>query len=548
MQSYGLTYFGYSQVFGERPTQRSLELRFRKLPQIATLRLMTGLAAMYYNGQMNEVGAQARLLRELGGDVSWVDYACGILDSGKWILFHDELFAGMAKMALRFAPRDDRAVEPDFGFRIAECALMYNELLGMEVLPKVQSGTVEDLLAAELRSLPRNRDHRFGIVGRYVRFVDWMKSGEPPKYGWYRSIEDDFFEFYGISLPDYLASCVLFGTLYTGIRDVESLKIFDPIIDVPAWFKTLKDRTFIDRFIDRFAIPTAELVNQWNAEPSVSLSLAALGPLWNRPLIRLDEVHVVAPLPALIYNAIGEGLYYNLFDRYDDETKGRFSQCFGYFLQEYVREIFDAAYTGAKDVVVDGDVAYGKGGGFRTTDTVIFEGDDVIFVEVVAKRVNLKGAVLDLDEASIRGVLEAGVRKKLKQLHTNVEAYRAGKTFPKRPRPSGQRIFTLIVTPVPYPHLYVVREYIPRTLAEEGWLQAVTSVEIADIEEIEILEDSMPRGFRLGLFLQSKLQSAPNVPIKNALIGRDDVGRGEPVILRGRAFVDRVAERLRPEP
>lgn len=73
-----------------------------------------------------------------------------------------------------------------------------------------------------------------------------------------------------------------------------------------------------------------------------------------------------------------------------------------YFPQDYVREIFDAAYAGAQDCVVDGDVSYGRRGGSRTTDTVIFEAYGMIFVEVVEKLVNLKGAVLELDEASKR--------------------------------------------------------------------------------------------------------------------------------------------------
>src|SRR5580704_11787999 len=116
--------------------------------------MMTALAAMFYNGEASVEGAQVRLLRELGGNAPWIARSCDMLAGGRWILFHDELFAGMAKMALRFAPRDDRAVGADFGAQIAECALMYSELLGMEVLPKELTGTIEDLKAAELRSLP----------------------------------------------------------------------------------------------------------------------------------------------------------------------------------------------------------------------------------------------------------------------------------------------------------------------------------------------------------------------------------------------------------
>ena len=145
MQSYAQTLLGYSEVIGQRPTQRFLELRFGHLPQIATLRLMTGLAAIYYNGAASTHGNQSQLLRELGGNAPWVARASALLDAGKRVLFHDELYAGMAKMALRFAPRDDRAVPPDFGERIALCALMYSELLGLELLPRVPTGTIRVL-------------------------------------------------------------------------------------------------------------------------------------------------------------------------------------------------------------------------------------------------------------------------------------------------------------------------------------------------------------------------------------------------------------------
>jgi hypothetical protein len=93
LETYGLTYLGYTQVFGQRPTRRFLELRFGHLPQIATLRMMTGLAAIFYNGEANEPGAQTRLLRELACDASWVARACELLARNDTILFHDELFA-----------------------------------------------------------------------------------------------------------------------------------------------------------------------------------------------------------------------------------------------------------------------------------------------------------------------------------------------------------------------------------------------------------------------------------------------------------------------
>lgn len=103
----------------------------------------------------------------------------------------------------------------------------------------------------------------------------------------------------------------------------------------------------------------------------------------------------------------------------------------------------------------------------------------------------------------------------------------------------------LVVTPVSYPHLYVVHEYIPRVIAVEGWFQNVASIEIADIEEVEMFEDSIPRGLRLGSFLADKAGTNPNIPIKNVLLSQTAERIGEPAIVRGAAFVDTVVERFR---
>jgi hypothetical protein len=319
--SYALTYLGYSQTIGQKPTQRFLELKMRNLPQIATVRLMTALGAIYYNSQASDGRTQAALLRELSGRGYWVDRGCALLERGGWVLFHDELFAGMAKLALRLSPSDERDVPSGFGANIAQCALMYNELLGEEILRKGEADPKLGTLAAELRGLPRDRDHRYAIAGRYAAFVQWMRSEEPSKRGWSRLIDDDFVRFYGLTIDDYLDACALFGTIYSAMRDVASLTTFDPIIAKPRWFQNVREPAFIDRFVSAFSIPAAELVRQWDAATNTSLSLAALGSLWKRPFVRLDETHVVAPLPPLIYNAMGEGLYYALFDQYDSKNK-----------------------------------------------------------------------------------------------------------------------------------------------------------------------------------------------------------------------------------
>lgn len=58
--------------------------------------------------------------------------------------------------------------------------------------------------------------------------------------------------------------------------------------------------------------------------------------------------------------------------------------------------------------------------GGMTPDAVIFEGNDVIFVEVVAERMTMVDSILRLDEQLIARDIERGVVKKARELHKHI--------------------------------------------------------------------------------------------------------------------------------
>jgi len=315
------------------------------------------------------------------------------------------------------------------------------------------------------------------------------------------------------------------------------------IISVKHWLQHLQDPSSIQPFLREFSTSIEDIHRDWSTTPAKSFSLAAFEPLLKRPFVRLNKDQIIAPLPSLICNALGEGFYHGLLDMYDKTDRDKLARCFGVFLEEYVRRVFRSAYLNIPHCCVLGDEAYGKRNSKRATDVVVFEGDDVIFIEVVARRVNL-GAILDFNESSIEEVFYNGIERKLKQLHLNIESYIAGELYPKRTRPSHQRIFAMIATSVPYPTVYAVNEYIPEIVASNDWLHNVESIEMISVDDIELLEDSMPRGFRLADFLISRKSEPDKRPLNNSLLANPRIGNGRPSLLRGNAFIQKIAEEL----
>ena len=86
-----------------------------------------------------------------------------------------------------------------------------------------------------------------------------------------------------------------------------------------------------------------------------------------------------------------------------------------------------SGYAGRSDSHVSPEVEYKPG--VLSSDAVVSEADDILFFEVVAKRMSFVDSVIRLDEKAIGRDLEAGVVKKARQLHRNIEDYRSGALF-----------------------------------------------------------------------------------------------------------------------
>jgi hypothetical protein len=242
--------------------------------------------------------------------------------------------------------------------------------------------------------------------------------------------------------------------------------------------------------------------SNWSNESS--LSFAGAGSLWKAPLVLDDQSLYFVPSPFFVANMFGDGAYFELFDGYGNRNTA-FSTLYGHFFQDYVEDRFQAGYRNRDDARVWADINYPGG---RSSDVIISEGQHVIFVEVVAKRMQLVGSVLQLSQEAIMDDLRRGVIEKLEQLSENIDAFREGRLLPDLARPSGQRLYPMLVAPRQWPRIFVLLDLLTTTPYDQ-LLQHCEPLEMLDVGEVEGLEGRLTQGLRLGELLDRKNHSTP---------------------------------------
>lgn len=120
----------------------------------------------------------------------------------------------------------------------------------------------------------------------------------------------------------------------------------------------------------------------------------------------------------------------------------------------------------------------------------------------MAKRPNLLESVLALSDEGIQTV--GTFVDKARELDERIKDYKAGLYFPDLPRPDGQRVFPIIVTPTSWPRIYLLYSVLPKAIVSESLLEGCQPIELMDATDIELLEGGLQTGARLGALLDRK--------------------------------------------
>jgi hypothetical protein len=207
-------------------------------------------------------------------------------------------------------------------------------------------------------------------------------------------------------------------------------------------------------------------------------------------------------------NKFWNGFYFTLFDYYRTRPKPgerqlhlQFAEFWSECFEDYIYERLREGYAGRPDVIVYPEQMTAKG---LSTDVVVAENGDIMFVEVVAKRLNLQKSVVGLDDAAIEEDLRAGIALKIEQLSRNIVEFRNGNLFPDIDRRDGYRVFPLIVMPTEWPRIYVLGWFVPALRAQTAWLEGCEPLELLDVAEVERLEAIAAAGNSITALLHRK--------------------------------------------
>ena len=392
-------------------------------------------------------------------------------------------------------------------------SLIANELLAAEVMPEVVTNGPADLLPTELRSAILNLENPHDLLGRTDAFFTWSRTEKARASANYSDITADFFRFTGLTPVEFMAGAYFTFARYSSMVKWDEVERLGVAFSIAQWQAGMADTRVVRQWIATNAIPLAEVRTEWKAEPS--MSFAAAGSIWRKPIVQVEDDLFFAPVPALIENAMGDGAYFVLFDGYRDEAGAdpdarkraiaKFTGFYGEFFEDHIASIFRKSYDEKRNRRFTREVPYCEGA--LSTDVILAEGDDVVFIEIVSKRMNLRESVLHLKPSAIAKDIEDGVLHKARQIDENIDRFRKRELLQEWPRPTGQRFFPIIVAPSDRPRINVITTDLAQA-QKNGLLSEAEPLELLDLGEVEQLENGLTACVSLTKLLDNKNRSS----------------------------------------
>jgi hypothetical protein len=504
----------YSEFFEVVPSRADLEALVARIPWRAVVMQAVGIQSVSWQDGIESSNQQRALVGALTSNLL---YSPAIV-SKLWGEQHRVLFTREALIAvLRIAVAEVSDGDPllvDQPDVFTRACLAANEILSLELVPETVRNSAADLLPSELRSAILQLENPHDLLGRTEAFFVWATTAEAKSSANYSDVAADFYRFTGLTPIEFAAGAYLAFARFSSMRDWDEVERLGVAFSIEQWQAGMFDTKVVRQWIATNSVPLSKVRTEWKNEKS--LSFAAVGSLWRRPVVQVEDDLYFIPVPALVENAMGDGAYFVLFDGYADEAGqnqearkkaiSKFTGFYGEFFENHVARILEHAYEKRTDARFTREILQN---GDKSTDVIIAEGNDLIFVEIVSKRMNLRGSILGLKPEAIAKDIEDGVLHKAQQIHDNMEKFRKGELLPDWPRAAGQRFFPVIVAPHDRPRVNIITEHLSKRQKDDGLLAGAEPPELLDLGELEQLENGLAAGVSLSGLLDRKNRSTP---------------------------------------
>ena len=502
----------YSEIFDDEPTRANLEATISKAFWQSISMQIVGILCVSWQDGIENVDHQRALIVAMLRNLPYRDKIAKLLQEQPHRgLFTREGLVAVLRMAVAEGSAGD-GTDDDHADAFVRASLVANELLAAEIVPEVITNGPADLLPTELRSAILSLENPHDLLGRTDAFFIWSRTEKARASANYSDITADFFRFTGLTPIEFMAGAYFAFSRYSSMVNFDEVERLGVAFSIAQWQAGMADTRVVRQWIATNAVSLADVRAEWKAEPS--MSFAAAGSIWRKPIVQVEDDLFFAPVPALIGNAMGDGAYFVLFDGYRDEAGpdsearkraiAKFAGFYGEFFEDHVAAIFRKAYDEKPGRRFTREVPYREG--VLSTDVILAEGNNVIFIEIVSKRMNLRESVLHLKPSAIAKDIEDGVMHKARQISENIEKFRKGELLPDWPRPEGQRFFPIIVAPSDRPRINVITTDLAQA-QKNGLLAGTEPLELLDLGEVEQLENGLVAGVSLVKLLDNKNRS-----------------------------------------
>jgi hypothetical protein len=497
-----------SIAFRRAGTHQELREQLQPLPRIGTLQLLSIIGAMLHNNRnTTNKATQLNFLKEFS---SYLPYHRRIVTelerAPDSVLIHEELLAVMHKFVALYStggswPRQYQA-------NIVQAMLACNYLLGHENTPDKVTES-DDFVRLELRALFHQNEGVLSLVHRYSEFVEWTGSDEAKRLAdIYLPVKDDFENLIGMTYESYVTCAFAVLAHFMRIKSIADASI--ALLNIDSFLSTLQSPETLRRWI----LENSRSFDDFRAAVSGAEEHKYAGvhllPLLKRPLILIGDKLICCPYIGFLENMMGAGLYFKLDHAYKDRGKGQqFPDLFARFFEKYVVGIVERI-SQASGLRFEAERKWAISGGpksNKSTDVVLVEPSSMVWMEVVATRINYAKTLSEFNQDSVNRDFKNIIFKKARQLHDNIEAFRRKDLkFDGLDPADYPRIYPVIVTVHPIPHFIGVTGVIEAHLKSEKHLQDTKQLQIIDIESIEKLEVPLSEGLHLSDLLEEKLK------------------------------------------
>ncbi|HVR45281.1 MAG TPA: hypothetical protein VMT95_01380 [Candidatus Binatia bacterium] len=508
------TYINYQRVFCQKARDSDIEQFLSDIPLDQALRFFCGVGIMVSNFQGSSFfDFQKGVVRELSAGNPYATRIVDMLVPQNTFITAEQM-AVLQKFAIQYCKPEGSPLPSDFTDRLLRVMLAYNSLRGLEGVDLTD--TKSAALTVELRNTFSTKENVAFLIDLYWRFFKWAQTDVAKANKHYLDANADFAQFYGLTYPEYAAAAFMFFSYYQQIYSVADLQRYNPFLDIDTFFKPLSNQEPARKWLALNTMPIDDAKAQFEGRSTLRYSGLSLEALLERPFISVQPNVIFPPHPPFLENKIGGGLFFALLDGYNkadggDRTRSkRFTQFFADFFEQRCVDMAKKAHRTPQFVF--GEQPYGKGS--KSTDLVIIEGENAVFIDIATARLTMKTTLVELDRDSITKDIRKIVGN-AKQMTGAIAAFRSGK-FVYRDDDGNtidpgrlKRIYPAALIIASVPRFFAFNKMIFDAIKAEGYLHGCEQFELFSAEDFDLLM----RLCRAGCLVSDVLARKLNQPV-----------------------------------